>query len=75
MTLDEIMNSIHEECVENEVFELLAQWFIMDRFEKMKKINERGSALKAINKIAKQNKNAKQAIDAIICLSEEENEI
>lgn len=69
MTVAEIINIIHEQGVENEVFELLTQWMIEDRYNKMKRIGESEATLRAINKIATQNKNLKQAIDGIISLS------
>lgn len=73
MTITEIINIIHQQGVENEVFELLTQWMIEDRYNKMKKIGESKATIRAINKIATQNKNAKQAIDGIISLSESED--
>ncbi len=75
-TITEIINIIHQQGVENEVFELLTQWMIEDRYNKMKKLGEREATIRAINKIATQNKNANQAIDGIISLSgsEVENE-
>lgn len=72
MKLSEILSIIHEQGVENEVFELLTQWMIEDRYNKMKKVEESAATIRAINKIATQNKNVKQAIDGIICLSESE---
>ena len=74
MSIAEIINIIHTQGVENEVFELLTQWMIEDRFNKMIKIGESEANLRAINKIATQNKNTKQAIDAIICLSAKEGD-
>lgn len=73
MTISEIINIIHEQGIENEVFELLTQWMIEDRYNKMVKIGENEATIQAINKIATQNKNLRQAIDGIICLSEKEN--
>lgn len=70
MTVAEIINIIHEQGIENEVFELLTQWMIEDRYNKMVKIEESEATIRAINKIATQNKNVKQAIDGIISLSE-----
>lgn len=70
MDVVDIINVIHEQGVENEVFELLTQWMIEDRYNKMVKIGESDATIRAINKIATQNKNLKQAIDGIICLSE-----
>ncbi len=69
MTVAEIINIIHEQGIENEVFELLTQWMIEDRYNKMKRISESEATIRAINKIANQNKNLKQAIDGIISLS------
>lgn len=69
MSITEIINTIHEQGVENEVFELLTQWMIEDRYNKMKRIGESEATIRAIHKIATQNKNAKQAIDGIISLS------
>lgn len=73
MTVAEIINIIHERGIENEVFELLTQWMIEDRYNKMKKIGESEATIRAIHRIATQNKNAKQAIDGIICLSGNED--
>ena len=73
MRISEIINIIHEQGVENEVFELLTQWMIEDRYNKMIKIGESEATIRAINKIATQNKNLKQAIEGIISLSEKEN--
>ncbi len=69
-TLFEIMNAIHEQGVENEVFELLTQWMIEDRFNNMKRLAEDDGVLHAINKIAKESKDTKQAMVDIISLSE-----
>ena len=69
MTVAEIINIIHEQGVENEVFELLTQWMIEDRYNKMKRISESEAIIRAINRIATQNKNLKRAIDGIINLS------
>lgn len=70
MTTTEIIKIIHQEGVENEVFELLTQWMIEDRYNKMKRMYKSEATIRAIHKIAVQNKNAKQAIDGIISLSE-----
>lgn len=73
MSITEIINTIHQQGVEDEVFVLLTQWMIEDRYDKMKKIGESEATIRAINKIATQNKNAKQAIDGIISLSGSED--
>lgn len=72
MNVPEIMKAIHEKGVENEIFELLTQWMIEDRFENMKRARESEATLRAIHKIATQNKNAENAILGITCLSAEE---
>ena len=72
MNITEIMRIIHEEGVENEIFELLTQWMISDRFENMKKAKESKAKLRVIHKIATQNKDTKNAMLGIINLSEEE---
>lgn len=69
MSVTEILNIIHKQGVENEVFELLTQWMIEDRYNKTMKIKESEATIRVINKIATQNKNVKQAIDGIISLS------
>lgn len=69
MTVAEILNTIHEQGVENEIFELLTQWMIEDRYIKMMRIGETEATIRAINKIATQNKNVTQAIDGILSLS------
>ena len=69
MNVTEILNIIHKQGVENEVFELLTQWMIEDRYNKMMKVRESEATIRAINKIAMQNKNVNQAIDGIISLS------
>ena len=74
MTVTEIINIIHQQSVENEVFELLTQWMIEDRYNKMKKIGESEATIRAIHKIATQNKNLNQAINGIISLSESEDD-
>lgn len=73
MTINEILNIIHQQGVENEVFELLTQWMIEDRYNKMKKIGKSKATIRAINNIATQNKNTERAIDEIISLSGSED--
>ena len=70
MTITEIISIIHEQGVEDEVFELLTQWMIEDRHNKMVKIEESEATIRAINRVATQHKNLKRAIDGIINLSE-----
>lgn len=74
MSITEIINIIHQQSVENEVFELLTQWMIEDRYNKMKELGESKATIRAINKIATQNKNANRAIYGIISLSGSEDE-
>lgn len=72
INITETMRAIHEQGIEDEVFELLTQWMIRDRNDKMKKISEGEVTIRAINKIATRNKNLEQAIDGIVYLSESE---
>ena len=73
MTLSEILNEIHNENVEVEVYKALSEWIMLDRQQTKVEVARGKSIIKAINKIATQNKNLKQAIDGIISLSEKEN--
>ena len=74
MTITEILNIIHKERVELEIFEALSEWMIKDRSSWIDEAMEQQSVISAINKIAKENKNKKEAIEGIIALSEEDEE-
>lgn len=69
MTVAKIVGIIHKQGVEDEVLKILTQWMIEDRYSMMIQIGNNKATIRAINKIATQNKNVKQAIDGIISLS------
>lgn len=77
MTITEIMNEIHKERVELEIFEALSQWMIDDRRDWTERAMDAEATVKAIGKIAKENSNKNDAIDGIInlCESSLEDEI
>ena len=72
MTITEIINIIHKERVELEVFQYLSDWMVDDRASWIDEAMEQRAVVRVIHKIATQNKNAKHAIDGIISLSEGE---
>ena len=72
MTITEIINIIHKERVELEVFQSLSDWMVKDRASWIDEAMEQRAVVRTIHKIATQNKNKKQAIDGIIRLSESE---
>ena len=72
MTITEVLNIIHKERIELEIFEALSKWMIEDRATWIDKAMEQQSIISAISKIAKENKNKKEAIEGIIALSEED---
>ena len=66
MTITEILNTIHEERVELEVFEALHKWMIVDRAQWTSRAMDAESTIRCVSKIAKDNKSAKSAINGII---------
>ena len=74
MTITEILNIIHKERVELEIFEALSEWMIEDRATWIDKAMEQKAIIKAIGKIANENPNKKEAIEGIIALREEDKE-
>lgn len=71
MTITEVLHIIHKERIELEIFENLSKWMIEDRATWIDEAIEQRSIISAISKIAKENKNKKEAIEGIIALSEE----
>lgn len=71
MTITEILSLIHKERVELEVFEAISKWMIEDRSSWIDEAMESKSTITAIGKIAKENPNKKDAIEAIINLCSE----
>lgn len=66
MTITEILNIIHEEKVELEVFETLIKWMINDRAEWTSRAMDAEATIRAVGKMAKGNENAKNAIKGIV---------
>ena len=66
MTITEILNTIHEERVELEVFEALHKWMIEDRAQWTSKAMDAEATIRCVSKIAKGNESSKSAIKGII---------
>ena len=66
MTITEILNIIHKERVELEIFEALSKWMINDRAEWISRAMDAESTIRCVSKIAKDNKSTKSAINGII---------
>ena len=75
MTITEILNIIHEENVELEIFKALSKWMINDRAQWTSRAMDAEATIRAVGKMAKGNENAKNAIKGIvdICDSALEN--
>lgn len=66
MTITEILNIIHEERVELEVFEALHKWMISDRAEWTSRAMEAEATIRCVNKLATQSESPKNALKGII---------
>lgn len=66
MTITEILNIIHEENIELEIFEALSKWMINDRAEWTSRAMDAEATIRAVGKMAKGNENAKNAIKGIV---------
>ena len=66
MTITEILNEIHKEEVELEVCEYLQRWLLDDRAGWIDRAMDAESTIRAIGKIAKENKNKSNAIEGIV---------
>lgn len=65
MTITEILNIIHEERVELEIFEALSEWMIKDRSAWINEAMDQKAIVRAIGKIANENSNKNEAIEGI----------
>lgn len=65
MTLSEILNEIHNENMEVEVYKALSEWIILDRQQTKVEVARGKSIIKAISKIANNNPNKKEALNGI----------
>ena len=68
MTISDILSEIHNENVEVEIYKALSEWMILDRQQNIVKLAKCKSTIRAINKIANNNPNKKEALDGIINL-------
>ena len=66
MTITEILTEIHKQRVELEICQELQRWLLNDRAEWIDRAMDAESTVRAIEKIAKENKNKNSAIDGII---------
>lgn len=66
MTITEILNIIHEERVELEIFEALHKWMVNDRAEWTSRAMDAEATIRAVGKMAKENKNTKSVIKGIV---------
>ena len=73
MTITEILNAIHKERVELEIFQALSSWMIEDRSAWIDEAMEQKSIVRAIGKIANENSNKNEAIEGIrnLCSDDE----
>ena len=68
MIVSDILNEIHNENVEIEIYKALSEWIILDRQQNIVELARRKSIIRTINKIANNNPNKKEALDGIINL-------
>lgn len=68
MTITEILTEIHKQRVELEVCQELQRWLLDDRAEWIDRAMDAESTVRAIGKIAKENKNKNSAIEGIVSI-------
>ena len=66
MTITEILTEIHKQRVELEICQELQRWLLDDRASWIDRAMDAESTVRAIGKIAKENKNKSSAIDGIV---------
>jgi hypothetical protein len=71
MTITEILDTIHKERVELEVFEALHQWMLNDRAEWIDRAMESEAVVRVVSKIANNPSNKKAALEGIANLCSE----
>lgn len=71
MTITEILNTIHKERVELEIFQALSAWMVEDRSAWIDEAMEQKAVVRAIGKIANGNPNKSEVIEGIRSLCEE----
>ena len=65
MTVLEILNEIHSENVEDEVFLELSKWMVSDRNKQANEVTKQQAVIKAIQKIAVGTTHKTDALNAI----------
>ena len=68
MTITEILTEIHKQRVELEICQELQRWLLDDRATWIDRAMDAESTVRAVGKIAKENKNKNSAIDGIISI-------
>lgn len=73
MTITEILNIIHKERVELEIFQALSEWMVKDRSAWIDEAMEQKAIVRAVGKIANENPNKNEAIEGIknLCSDDE----
>ena len=66
MSITEILTEIHKQRVELEICQELQRWLLDDRASWIDRAMDVESSVRAIGKIAKENKNKSSAIDGIV---------
>ena len=72
MTTTEILNTIHKERVEVEIFQALSSWIVEDRSAWIDEAIEQKSTVRVINKIVNGNPNKNEVIEGIKKLCSED---
>ena len=75
MTITEILNIIHNERMELEIFQALSEWMIKDRAAWIDEAMDQKAIIRAVGKIANKNPNKNEAIEGIknLCSDEKYN--
>ena len=68
MSITEILTEIHKQRVELEICQELQRWLLDDRATWIDRAMDAESTVRAVGKIAKENKNKNSAIDGIISI-------
>lgn len=68
MTITEILNTIHEERVELEIYQALQQWILDDRNKWIDRATESEATVRAVKNIATRTTNLRGALEGIVAL-------
>lgn len=71
MNISEIINEIHNNHIEIEVYDILHDWLLSDVKTLDRKLIEKKAIIRAVEKIAANTTNAKNALEGIINLCNE----